>query len=115
MVEVGKIIVIVEPYFDFLVTRNDEVMLVILARQENPDSPFLVFDRWKTLALIHDKHEIIKLTDIPRRVLRLLKEKNEIIVTEMMEDSKPVRQYTVHIIYDHCLKRKLKKEQHVLW
>ena len=56
MVEVGKIIVIDEPYFDFLVTRNDEVMLVILARQENPDSPFLVFDRWKTLALIHDKH-----------------------------------------------------------
>ena len=113
--EVGKIIVIVEPYFDFLVTKNEDVMLVILARQENPDNPFMVFDRRKTLALMHDKHEIIKFTDIPKRVLKLLENKDEIIVTEMMEDSNPVRQYTVHIAYDHCLKRKLKKEQNVLW
>ena len=90
-------------------------MLVVLARQENPNAPFLVFDGKKTLALMHDEHEIIKLTDIPKRVLKILKSKDEILVTEMMEDSSPVRQYTVRIIYDHNLKRKLKKEQNVLW
>ena len=90
-------------------------MLVILARQDMTDNPFLVFDRKKTLALMRDKHEIIKLTEIPRRVLKLLRGKEEIIVTEMMEDSSPVRQYPVRITYDHCLKRKLKKEQNVLW
>ena len=85
-------------------------MLVISARVEGPFNPFVVFDGGKLLALFRDKNEIIKLTYIPRRVLKAVKNIDEISVTEMDPDSMAVRQYRVKIIRDSRLKSKLKRE-----
>ncbi len=89
-------------------------MLVILARPDLPSNPFMVFDNKKTLALFRDKNEIIKLTDIHRTVLHLLKTSGEVIVTEMDEDSHTIRRYTTKLIHDSRLKSKLKREKEVL-
>ena len=107
-------IVILEPSFDFLINQNKKIMLVILARPDMPQNPFIVFDKKKTLALFRDKNEIIKLTEIPRKALKELKLAEEISITEMDEESQAIRQYNVKIIFDSKLNQKLKKENEVL-
>ena len=111
----NKIIVILEPSFDILINQNNSVMLILLARADIPQNPFIVYDRKKTLALFRDKREIIKLTEIPRKVLKVLKSTDEISITEMNEQSEPIRQYSARIIYDSQLQKKLKKEKKVLY
>lgn len=107
-------IVVLEPSFDFLINQNKKIMLIILARPDMVQNPFIVFDKKKTLALFRDKNEIIKLTEIPKKVLKKLKETDEIAITEMNEESQPIRQYTAKIIFDSRLKHKLKKERKIL-
>ena len=108
-------ITILEPSFDILITQNKRVMLVILSRTDMPLNPFLVFDKKKTLALFRNKHEIIKLTEIPRKARKILRFQSEILVTEMDEYSHPIRQYSVKMIFDSRLNKKLKKEKQVLY
>ena len=110
-------ITILEPEFDLLITQDQKIMLVILARPEMQNHPFLVFDKQNTMALFRDKNEIIKLTEIPRRalkVLKTLKPETEILITEMTEDSEKIRQYPVKLYLDSKLSKKLKKETEVL-
>lgn len=108
-------ITILEPAFDILITQDQKIMLVIMSRPDMQQNPFLVFDRKKTMALFRDKNEIIKLTDIPRKALKVLRSANEILVTEMTEESVPTRQYSVKLIFDSQLNKKLKKEKQVLY
>jgi len=108
-------ITILEPMFDILVTHDRKVMLVILARPDMQENPFLVYDFRHTMALFRDKHEIIKLTEIPHATRKILQNTPEILVTEMDEESHPTRQYSVKIFYDSRLKKKLKKEKQILY
>ncbi len=108
-------ITILEPEFDILVTQDQKIMLVILARPEGQKDPFLVFDKKKTMALFRDNNEIIKLTDIPRKALKALRSATDVIITEMDENSNPVRQYQIKITFDSKLNKKLKKEKEVLF
>ncbi len=108
-------ITILEPAFDILVTQDQKIMLVLLSRPNMQQSPFLVFDKKKTMALFRDKNEIIKLTEIPRKALKALKSATEVLVTEMDEESQPTRQYSVKLIFDSRLNQKLKKEKEVLY
>ncbi len=85
-------------------------MLVLESRAEVQFNPFVVFDGRKLLALFRDRNEIIKLTYIPRKILKVIKNSAEISVTEMDFENVPVRQYRVKIIYDSRLKSKLKRE-----
>lgn len=105
-----KIIVVSEPYFDFILSAEGKLMLVLESRAEMQFNPFVVFDGRKLLALFRDKNEIIKLTYIPRKILKVIKNSAEISVTEMDFENVPVRQYRVKIIYDSRLKSKLKRE-----
>ena len=110
-----KMIIILEPAFDILITQDQKIMLVILSRPNMQQSPFLVFDKKKTMALFRDKNEILKLTEIPRKALKALRSATEVLITEMDEDSNPIRQYPVKIIFDSRLNKKLKKEKQVLY
>lgn len=111
-------ITILEPAFDILITQDNKVMLVILSRPYMEQNPFLVFDGKKTMALFRDKNEIIKLTEIPKKALKVLKSlkpSTEILITEMDEESQPTRRYPVKLIFDSKLNSKLKKEKQVLY
>ncbi len=108
-------IVVIEPSFDILISQNKKIMLIILARPDMIQNPFVVFDKKKTLALFRDKNEIIQLTEIPRKVLKELRLAEEILITEMNENSERIRQYTAKIITDSRLKQKLKKENKILF
>ena len=85
-------------------------MLIILSRTESPYNPFIVYNNRRLLALFRDRNEIIKLTYIPRKVLKVLRDSNEISITEMDYDNVPIRQYRAKVIIDNKLKSKLKKE-----
>lgn len=85
-------------------------MLILFSREDNPYNPFIVYDNKKLLALFRDKNEIIKLTYIPRKILKIIQKAEEISITEMDCDNNPTRQYNTKIIRDSRLKRKLKKE-----
>ena len=108
-------IVVIEPSFDILISQNKKIMLIILARPDMIQNPFVVFDKKKTLELFRDKNEIIQLTEIPRKVLKELRLAEEILITEMNENSERIRQYTAKIITDSRLKQKLKKENKILF
>ncbi len=108
--EVAKIIVILEPSFDFIISPNGKLFLVIFARPDIVINPFMVYDKKKTLALFRDKKEIIKLTEIPKKALKHIKTINKITVIEMDEDNNKIHQYTTKLIKDSQLKKKLKKE-----
>ncbi len=90
-------------------------MLIIHSREDNPFNPFMVYDGKKHLALFRDKNEIVKLTYIHRKILKKLKNLEELNITEMDYESHPIRQYTCKIIRDSKLKQKLKKEKKVLY
>ena len=53
-------------------------MLVMLARPSSPLNPFMVFDGKKLLALFRDENEIVKLSYIPRKVLKALRLVDEV-------------------------------------
>ncbi|MGN0929756.1 MAG: hypothetical protein ACI4N3_03900 [Alphaproteobacteria bacterium] len=110
-----KIIVINEESFDFIINSSGKLMLIIISRSDVPYNPFIVYDNKKTLALFRDKNEIIKLTYIPRKVLKVIKNSEEISITEMDYDNTTIRQYRARIIRDSKLKKKLKKEAKYLY
>lgn len=110
-----KIIVVNEEYFDFIVNSSGKLMLIIVSRTDVPFNPFIVYDNKKLLALFRDKNEIIKLTYIPRKVLKFIKNSDEISITEMDYDNNAVRQYRARIVRDGKLKKKLKKETKYLY
>ena len=101
--------VVLEPTFDFL-CYDDRLFLVILARNDNPQNPFLVFDGHYMSALFRNKYEIIQLINIPRFILKELKNTKNINVIEMINKSEVVRNYKVNVVIDKKLNKKLAKE-----
>ena len=98
-----------EASFDFLF-YNNKLSLVILSRNDEPQSPFIVFDNYYIAALFRNKYEIIQLMNIPVFILKQLKIMKTINVIEMTDRSEIVRDYKVNVIIDKKLNKKLAKE-----
>lgn len=107
-------VVILEPSFDFAITPNGRVFLFIRSRVDIASRPFMVFDKKKTLALFRDRNEIIELTCIPKKLLRILQTTKQIGVLEMDESNKITYRYTTDLFLDSNLRKKLKKEKQVI-
>ena len=101
--------VTLEPSFDFLFYDN-RLSLVILTRNNEPQNPFFVFDNNYISALFRNKYEVIQLINLPKFVLKQLKNIKTINVIEMNVASEIVRDYKVNVIIDKKLNKKLAKE-----
>lgn len=78
-------------------------MLVIHARNSEPQNPFLVFDKKNTVILARDAEEAIELTCIDKQVLNILKKIQNLTITEMDENNNAIRKYSVKVIIDKKL------------
>ena len=103
-------IVITEPFFDFIVNAEGGVMLVFAARPGPAKNPFLVYDRRETMALFRDEGEILRLVKIPRAARAAVEAAGTVDVGELDKDSRPARRYRVRVVLDRNLNKKLKKE-----
>lgn len=100
-----------EPYFDFIINKSGEMMLVLEGRQRPPhEDARLVFDGKESAALFRDQQETIYLTNMPKDVLKRLRKANNIIVAEMLLDGDIQQAYDVEVMLDKKLEKKLREE-----
>ena len=74
--------------FDFLINDEDEVMLLLYAREGEPENAVIDVDfENKTAVLIRKENDGIELQEIPDDVLDALSEADKILVCELCQAS----------------------------
>ena len=70
--------------YDFLINEEDEVMLLLYAREQSPQNPSIRIDATnKTAFLQRTTEDIITLSDVPEEALDSLAETDKLLVCEL--------------------------------
>ncbi len=75
--------------FDFLINDEDEVMLLIYAREGEPQNASIAFDsQAQTAVLTRNEGDVIELSEIPAEVFDSLAEADSLLVCELSQEEK---------------------------
>ena len=75
--------------YDFLINDEDEVMLLLYARANEPQNPTIEIDAENHSAILHRREDdATTLTDIPDDVLDSLAETDKLLVCELSSEEK---------------------------
>lgn len=80
--------------YDFLINEEDEVMLLLYERENEPQDPHIEFnDETKTAILHRCPNDSITLNDIPNEAIDSLKDADKLLVCELSieEDEKDTK------------------------
>ncbi len=70
--------------YDFLINEEDEVMLLLYARENSPQNPSIRIDNENRSAFLHrTPDDTITLSDIPEEALDSLAETDKLLVCEL--------------------------------
>ena len=89
--------------FDFIINDEDEVMLLIFARESDPKEPVIEINPDEKTAILHRNNgDEILLQDVPGEVIDSLQDADTLLVCELSheekeEDSRIVRAYEADI------------------
>ena len=89
--------------FDFIINDEDEVMLLLYAREGDPKDPVIEINPSDNTAVLHRNNEDeIMLQDVPDQVIDSLHDADSLLVCELSreekeEDSKIVRAYEADV------------------
>jgi hypothetical protein len=76
--------------FDFMISEENEVMLVIYARDIAPEDPIARLDpENKTVELYRRKNDAFSLENVSDDVFELLKDEDNLLVCEIMPTENP--------------------------
>lgn len=76
--------------FDFMISEENEVMLVIYARDIAPENPIARLDpENKTVELYRRKNDAFSLENVSDDVFELLKDEDNLLVCEIMPTENP--------------------------
>lgn len=76
--------------FDFMISEENEVMLVIFARDIAPEDPIARLDpEHKTVELYRRKNDAFTLENVDDEVFELLKKEDNLLVCEILPTDNP--------------------------
>lgn len=76
--------------FDFMISEENEVMLVIYARDIAPEDPIAHLDpEHKTVELYRRKNDAFTLENVDEEVFELLKKEDNLLVCEILPTDNP--------------------------
>lgn len=85
--------------YQFLVTEENDVMLIIYARSGDPENPTIEYDKANRTALLHrNQTDDIVLENLTDTVLENLSEEPILLVTEVLPTENPL-EHQVKQIY----------------
>lgn len=91
--------------YDFLVNDEEEVMLLLYERENEPENSSIEFDEENKIAVLHRRPEdSITLNDIPSEAFDSLKEADKLLICELSieeneKDTQIVYAYEAEITY----------------
>ena len=89
--------------YDFLINEDDEVMLLVYARDGNVEAPQITIDLTTFCATLQRNHiDGIEITDIPEDVIDIIQDQDTLLVCELSteeneEDTKITNAYEATI------------------
>jgi hypothetical protein len=92
-----------EDTFDFIINDEDEVLLLIFAREGDPKDPVIEINPDTKTAILHrNEEDNIMLYEVPDEVIDSIQDADNLLVCELSkeekeEDSKIVRAYEADI------------------
>ena len=91
--------------YDFLINDEDEVMLLLYERENEPQAPTIEIDDGNKVAVLHRRSDdIVTLNDIPDEALDSLQETDKLLVCELSieedeKDTQIVYAYEADVTY----------------
>lgn len=86
--------------FDFIVTEEDDVMLIIYARSGNPENPTVKLDLVQNSVILNrNQSDVVTLENVERNVLNILKEETVLLITEVVPTENPL-EHEIKQVYE---------------
>lgn len=77
--------------FEFIVTEEEDLFLVIYARSGNPENPTIKLDMdKKQVALYRNPTDIVFLDEVAENIFEILKEESALLITEVIPTDNPL-------------------------
>ena len=79
--------------FDFIITEEEDILLVIYARKGNPKNPFIELQKeQKCIVLYRNDEDVVTLEDISEQVMNILNEETALLITEVVPTENELEQ-----------------------
>jgi hypothetical protein len=92
---------VVEPYFDFIINKKGDALLILEARSNPPSAmPHIIYNKKDKAMLVRNPNNQILLTEMPKEVLKKIAKSKFISVGEVNEKGDFIHQYKAKIVID---------------
>lgn len=86
--------------YEFVVTDQDQVLLVIHAYQNDPVDPYIVpVEKSQKMAFQRDATHVLQINDINPRIFELIESEKELLVCEIIPTDNPEENKVVYTYF----------------
>lgn len=90
--------------FEFIITEEDDVMLIIYARSTNPENPQVELNKeQKRVILRRNSTDIVTLENVEDKILNNLSEEKALLIAEVVPTDNPL-EHEVKQVYNAVIK-----------
>ena len=90
--------------FEFIITEEDDVMLIIYARSSNPENPQVELNKeQKRIILRRNSTDIVTLENVEDKILNNLSEEKALLIAEVVPTDNPL-EHEVKQVYNAVIK-----------
>ena len=90
--------------FEFIITEEDDVMLIIYARSSDPENPQVELNKeQKRIILRRNNTDIVTLENVEDKILNNLSEEKALLIAEVVPTENPL-EHEVKQVYNAVIK-----------
>lgn len=90
--------------FEFIITEEDDVMLIIYARSSDPENPEVELNKeQKSIVLRRNSTDIVTLENVEDKILNNLSEEKALLIAEVVPTDNPL-EHEVKQVYNAVIK-----------
>lgn len=90
--------------FEFIITEEDDVMLIIYARSSDPENPQVELNKeQKRIILRRNSTDIVTLENVEDKILNNLSEEKALLIAEVVPTDNPL-EHEVKQVYNAVIK-----------
>ena len=90
--------------FEFIITEEDDVMLIIYARSTNPENPEVELNKEQnSIVLRRNSSDVVTLEGVEDKILNNLSEEKALLIAEVVPTENPL-EHEVKQVYNAVIK-----------
>ena len=90
--------------FEFIITEEDDIMLIIYARSTNPENPEVELNKeQKRVILRRNSTDVVTLENVEDKILNNLSEEKALLIAEVVPTDNPL-EHEVKQVYNAVIK-----------